>query len=194
MDLRRTAGEIGLFETAINLSHVAGSAEVIRKAGETMPLPDGDIADSVSKIADWLHGLGKTKYMFLTPEIALIEELAKTAAGNEEAFITVPCGMDVEARERLGSNLPRGMKVSLLEEPYFPEAFYPGNGLLVICGYSAGGRAMVLPDTYRMAEHYQGFMGRKVFIPYQELETAVRYDGWIEVSRQKLTSTWRDRS
>lgn len=118
-----------------------------------MPLLVGDNAESISKITDWLHGFGKTKYMFLTPEIVLNEELAKTTAGNEEAVITVPCGMDTEVRESLGSNLPPGMKVSLQEEPFFPEAFCPGNGLIVICGYSAGGRAMVLLGTYRMAEH-----------------------------------------
>lgn len=194
MDLRRTACEIGLFETAVNLSRFAGSAEVIRKAGDSMPLPDSDIAASMSKIAAWLRGFGKTKYMFLTPEIALIDELAKTASRNDEVIIAVPCGTDAEVMERLGSNLPRGMKVNLLEEPYFPEAFYPGNSLMVICGYSAGGRAMVLPNTYRMTKHYQGFLGRKVFVPYQELETAVRYDGWMEISRQRLTSIWRDGS
>ena len=193
MDLRRTASEIGLFETGINLSRVIGNADVRSKMGVTMPLPDMGIADSVPKIAAWLHGFGKTKYMFLTPEIALIEELAKTASREEEAIIAVPCDLDAEARERLGNNLPRGMKVTLLEEPYFPEAFYPGNSMMVVCGYSASGRLMVLPDTYRMAEHYRGFLGKKVFIPYKELETATtRYDGWMEVSSRRLTMVWRE--
>ena len=193
MDLRRTAREIGLFETGINLSRVADSADVRKKAGASMPLPDADIAESVPKIAAWLRGFGKTKYMFLTPEIALIEELAKTAGAEEEAVIAVPCGLDAETRERLGNNIPRGMRVTLLEEPYFPEAFYPGNGLMVVCGYSAGGRLMVLPDTYRMAEHYRGFLGKKVFIPYKELETATtRYDGWMEVSSRRMTTAWKE--
>ena len=50
---------------------------------------------------------------------------------------------------------------------------------------------MVLPDTYRMVEHYSGFLGKKVFIPYKELETAARYDGWLEVSQQRLSMKWR---
>ena len=191
MDLRRTAREIGLFETGINLSRVAGSADVRKKAGALMPLPDSGIADRVPGIAAWLRSFGKTKYMFLTPEIALIEELAKEPRG-EEAVIVLPCGLEDEAGDRIRANLPRGMEVALLEEPYFPEGFYPQNGMIVVCGYSAGGRAMVLPDTYRMAEHYRGFWGKKVFIPYRELGTAVRYDGWTEVGRQRLTASWRE--
>ena len=54
--------------------------------------------------------------------------------------------------------------------------------MIVVCGYTAGGRMMALSDTYRMVEHYKGFLGKKVFVPFKELDTAVRYDGWMEVS------------
>lgn len=63
--------------------------------------------------------------------------------------------------------------------------------MLVISGYSGGDRAMVLPDTYRMVEHYSGFLGKKVFTPYKELNAAARYYGWMEISRQRLSVKWR---
>ncbi len=191
MDIQKTAREIGLFETGINLSKVCNSTDVIQKVGASMPLPDEDIANQVPKIAAWLHGFGKSKYMFLTPEIALIDEISK-CSNQDEVIIAIPCDLDGEAKERLRNNLPRNIEVTILEEPYFPQSFFPGNGLLVVCGYTADGRAMVLPDTYRMVEHYSGFLGKKVFIPYKELETAARYDGWLEVSQQKLSAKWRD--
>lgn len=50
---------------------------------------------------------------------------------------------------------------------------------------------MVLPDTYRMVDHYSGFLGKKVFIPYKEIDAAIRYDGWLEVSQQRLSTRWR---
>ena len=190
MDMQKTAREIGLFETGINLSKVCNSTDVIQKVGASMPLPDGDIAYRIPQIATWLHGFGKSKYMFLTPEIALIEEMAKLSS-QKEVIIAIPCDLEGEAKERLRNNLPRGIEVTILEEPYFPQSFFPGNGLMVVCGYSAGGRPMVLPDTYRMVEHYSGFLGKKVFIPYKELETAARYDGWLEVSQQRLSTKWR---
>lgn len=190
MDMQKTAREIGLFETGVNLSMVCGSTDVIEKVGASMPLPDEDIIDRLPQIAEWLHGFGKSKYMFLTPEIALIEEMAKLS-DQAEVIIAIPCDLETEAKERLRNNLPHSIKVTVLEEPYFPQAFYPGNSLMIVCGYSAGGRPMVLPDTYRMVEHYSGFLGKKVFIPYKEIETAARYDGWLEVSQQRLSTKWR---
>lgn len=50
---------------------------------------------------------------------------------------------------------------------------------------------MVLPDTYRLAEHYSGFLGKKAFIPYVELESAVRSDGWLEMNQRLLSVVWR---
>ena len=93
-----------------------------------------------------------------------------------------------------GVTFPAALRYTILEEPYFPQSFFPGNGLMVICGYAAGNRPMVLPDTYRMAEHYSGFLGKKVFVPYKELENAARYDGWLEMNQQRFTTKWRSRS
>ena len=193
MDMQKTAREIGLFETGINLSKVCNSTDVIHKVGASMPLPDEEIANRVPQIATWLHSFGKSKYMFLTPEIALIEEMSKYS-NQEEIIIAIPCDLEEEAKERLRNNLPRDIEVTILEEPYFPQSFFPGNGLMVVCGYAADGRSMVLPDTYRMVEHYSGFLGKKVFIPYRELETAARYEGWLEVSQQRLSTKWRSES
>ena len=47
---------------------------------------------------------------------------------------------------------------------------------------------MVLPETYRMIEHYNsGFWGKKVFVPYVELPDAVRYDEWLEICNEKIS-------
>ncbi len=191
MDVRKTAREIGLFETAINLSFVINSEEVIQKVGASMPLPDENIADMVGKTAEWLLSFGKSKYMFFMPEIALIEEIIRRGKDNTEIIIAVPCDLDQEAKERLRNNLPHGDKVAILEEPYFPQSFYPSNGLMVISGYIGGNRPMVLADSYRMVEHYGSFLGKTVFVPYTELDTATRYDDWMEISRQRISAEWR---
>lgn len=189
MDMQKTAREIGLFETGINLSKVCTSIDVIQKVGASMPLPDEDISEQIPRIAAWLHSLGKRKYMFLTPEIALIEELVKLS-GEAEVIIAIPSNLDEDVKERIGNNLLHGAKVTLWHEPFFLPLF-PKTGLIVVCGYAAGGRPMVLDDTYRMVEHYSSFLGKKVFIPYKEILSADRYDGWREVSKQKLNTEWR---
>lgn len=192
MDMIRTAKEIGLFEAGINLSKVCNSDDVCSKAGAFMPLPDKNIADEVPRIAAWLHDFGKRKYLFLTPEIALIEALAELSDGAE-AIIALPGNLSPDAKERIQNNLPRKMHVSSISETFFPQRFFPADSMIVVCGYSAGGRAMVLSETYRMVEHYsgqRGFHGKWAFIPYKELDVAVRYDGWMEVGAQRLSTAW----
>ena len=190
MDMLKTIREIGFFEAGCNLAEVIDSKDVQAKAGLVMPLPDPALVGSISDIADWLVAFDKKKYMFLSPEIAILDKLAEREP-KSEAIMLIPCDMEKEVKERLGGNIPKSMKVSLLEEPYFPEDFYPGNGILITCGYLAGGRMMVLPETYRMIDHYSGFWGKKVFVPYVELADAVRYDGWMEVGCDKINIVWR---
>lgn len=191
MDIQKTAQEIGLFETAINVSRVRESADVARKVGAAMPLPDANIAERAVRAARWLLSFGKRKYLFLTPEIALVEAMAELAPGRVEAIIVIPSDLEEEAKVRLKNNLPDGIAAPPLEEPYFPGGFLPKNGILVSCGYTAGERVMTLPDTYRMVEHYSSFPGRKAFIPYVELEQAAGYDGWIEISSKRFNEKWR---
>ena len=195
MDLLKTVREIGFFETGNNLVPLLKSEDVQLKAGEVMPLPNQDLIKAISEIADWLASFGKHKYLLLTPEIKLIDYLTKHEDKNE-TIILVPSDMEKEVKERLSVNLPKGVEVSLLEEPYFPKNFCPSNGLLVVCGYIAGGRLMVLPETYRMIDHYVidhygGFLGKKVFVPYVELTEAIRYEGWMEVSSDAFSAVWR---
>ena len=193
MDMRKIAREIGLLETAVNLAKVSNNTEVLQKVGASMPLPDEGIGVRVGQIAEWLISFGKCKYMFLVPEITLIEEMGRLSNHEIEVIIAVSRDLDSEARERLNNNLPHSTSVTItiLEEPYFPQSFFPRNGMIVISGYLGGDRAMVLPDTYRMVEHYSGFLGEKVFVPYKELDTAIRYDGWMEISQQRLRAKWR---
>lgn len=192
MDIKKTVKEIGLFETAINLLRVNNSIDVVLKVGESMPLPNGDINGRVRSIAKWLLSFGKYKYMFFTPEIALIEEMGKNTNRDIEAIIAIPCDLEIEAKERLKNNLPKEVKVTVLEEPYFPQAFYPGNGAIVISGYLGSNRAMVLSDTYRLVEHYNSFLGKKLFVPYTERDAASRYMGWMEIKQDRLTAKWRE--
>lgn len=191
MDIQRTAREIGLFETAINLAKVKDSADVIQKVGVSMPLPDDDIDSRTDQAARWLCEYGKKKYFFLTPEIALIDAMSRIADKSTEIIIAVPFNLESDAKERLGGNLPHGLNVTLSEEPCFPPSFFPSNGMMVICGYLGNDRAMVMPDTYRMAEHYHRFPGRRVFLPYREMDIAVRFEGWIEIDPQRLSDKWR---
>ena len=176
MDARKIALEIGLFETALNLEKSG-----LKGVDVFMPLPSSGINEKIYNSAKWLLNFGKIKYMFLTPEIALIEAMAEQNR-NIEAVVVIPCGMDQEAEERLENNLPSKIPVSIIKEPYFPENFIPKDSLIVTCGYSAGKYSMVMNETYRLIEHYGGFHGKKVFVPYVSLEHFEACDGWRQTA------------
>lgn len=192
MDMTYTARGIGLFETAKNIAKYLQSEEVVQKVEESMPLPYKDVETQVTNIANWLCGLGKRKNMFLGPEVSLIEAMSKHCNSDWEMIVALPCDMDDEAKARVKNNLPRGVPVSTLDEPFFPPSFYPANGVIIACGYLKGDKAMVLPETYRMIEHYSLFKGKVVFVPYVEVECSGSYDGWMEVSHQRFTEEWRN--
>lgn len=191
MDMKKTVREIGLFETAISLAKFTHSNDVLQKVGASMPLPDTNILSRIEKISEWLLSFGKRKYMFLTPEIALIEEMFNRSDRDIEFIFALPSDLELEAKERIFNNLPNGVKTHVIVEPDFPRKLFPGNGILVVSGYLAGDRAMVLPDTYRMVEHYNSnFLGKKVFVPYTEQDNVVYYDGWIEMNHQRVSEKW----
>lgn len=192
MDLMKTAKEIGLFETALNLSEVSGSAGVMNGAGAVMPLPPEDMSCVTDEIARWLLSFGKRKYLFLFPENAVAERMAEQKGKEIEIIYVLSRDMEEDARDRLTDNLPKKTDVILLEEPFFPSEFTPENGMIVVSGYLAAGRMMVTEDTFRMTEHYNSrFYGKKAFIPYTQLRSAVRYGSWKEAGMTRFKEIWR---
>lgn len=189
MDILKTVKEIGFFETGYNLTQVPKTDSLIRRIERDMPFPGESFVSEISAIPEYLKSLGKSKYLFLTPEIALIERLS-IPGPEAEAIIVIPSDMDGESVERLSNNLPSNMTVSLLQEPCFPDPFLPYNGVIVACGYMAGSRPMVLQETYRLINHYCDFHGQMIFIPYVTLPNAVRYYGWLEAN-YSFSTIWR---
>ena len=176
MDIHKIALEIGLFETALNLER----AEIKNNDEIAMPLPAPGMSEKIKSAAQMLKSFNKKRYMFLTPEIALIDAISEK---NSDAVIIMPCGMDLESEERIENNLPSKMPVKIIKEPYFPETFTPDNGIIIICGYMSAGRAVIMNETYRLAEHYGGFYGKKIFLPYMKLENFICFDGWKQAAQ-----------
>lgn len=191
MDSIKTSRELGFFEAARNISLVSDSQEVCTKVEQTMPMPGADFAPRISQVVDYILSFGKPNLMFLSPEIALVEEIAKRKIPGMHVVLTLPGDMDPDSRARLYTNIPEGISVQFLEENYFP-GFRPSNGMVVSFGYMAGERLMVLPEGYRCIEKYHPkFYGRKVFVPYVVRENAARFGEWLEVNQNNFTDVWR---
>lgn len=193
-DLRKTAREIGVMQLAANLWELRGSREVLSAAADYLPMPNGDMTERIDRIAAWLLSFGKTYYLFLTPEVALAEAMLRQASdAKTEVLFVLPSTMDADVAERIRGNLPRGGRVSVLTERDPLDDFFPRNTMMVVSGYLGRDHMMILEDDiYRLVEQHCGsFYGRKAFVPYAELDQAVRYEGWMELSREKINTVWR---
>ena len=191
MDIISDMKKIGILETACNLAVVGDSSAVMEKVLPYAPFPPINISDFIEPITDWLLGFNKKKYMFFTPELALIEAMAQKADGLE-AQIVIPADLDLLIAENIKQNLPKSMPVSVLKEPFYPIDFRPGNGIIVVCGWINGDRLYVFKDTFRMVRHYRDFKGKMVFIPYTITAGENVSGDWIEVDERTFNSNWRD--
>lgn len=187
MDIRGIVKEIGYFETVRNLQYVDSRSEAVQRVLSEMPLPSESAEETISKCTEMIRKKRKKKIFFLTPEIALIEKLAEQPDGIETILIALPSDLDEEICGRIGNNRMKDMDIRLIKEPFFPEEFYPKNGLIAVSGFLAGDRTMVSGEVYRMTEHYSGFLGQKIFLPYVSLPFAERYDGWLEISPERFS-------
>lgn len=197
-DLRKTAREIGVMQQAVNLWEQRDSNEVLNASFDYLPMPSGDMDSRVERIATWLLGFRKNYYLFLTPEIAVVEEMLKQAPDNAKPkmFFVLPPKMDPDTEARIRNNLPKSRKyhpVDVLTEHSSLDYFFPRNTMMVVCGYLGRDHMMILDDdVYRLTvQHCSSFNGRKAFIPYVELEEAIHYEGWMELSREKINTLWR---
>ncbi len=193
-NLRETAREIGVMQQAANLWELRDSREIQRMAADYMPMPDGDMSARIDQIAEWLLSFGKTYYLFLTPEFALAKAMLRQDPNrNMEAIFMIPPTMETNTVDRIRSNLRRGGGISMLTERDSLDNFFPRNTMMVVSGYLGRDHMMILEnDIYRLTEqHSNGFYGRKAFVPYVELDEAIRYNGWMELSREKINAVWR---
>lgn len=194
MDPIKMAREIGFFNVGKNISDYMHMDNVKSMIENVIPLPDYDIRADAQEAAEWLVSMGKSMYVFLNPEMELIKNISIICNENDEAVIIIPHDMDGKSRERMVNNLPKTMNVSVMDEGFFPAGCGPANGIIISTGYLAGGRIMMLPETYRMAESYnKKFMGRKVFVPYRHIDTGIRYRGWLEADPSLFKSVWFSR-
>ena len=191
MDIQMALRELGIYEIAADIAKFATSESVNQKVGAYMPLPSDDIEERAAFIAKSLLASGKTKFLFFHPEIAIIDEHSKNTKSHIEVYIPVPYELDNDSIERLSNNFPRNLDVRVIEERSIARYIHPGDGIMVTTGYIANGRLMVLPDTYIMFENSRKIKCRKVFASYVELNTALRYEGWVEMKSESITEIRR---
>ena len=181
MNIRETAAEIGMLATMQLIEPHAGDPE-IRSALGDLPVPCG-VSERIREIADALEACPKKTLMFLSPEMALIDALAERHT-RHEIIVFMPCDMDALAAQRLRANVPEGVEIAFLSEPFFPAGVTPANSVLLTFGFQSDQRIQLSQTACRLMERYGAFPGLKLFIPYTAASTP-HLAGYIDLFKNK---------
>ena len=180
-DLKSNIGETGLFKTFSVLNKYKEDEVLLDKVSMDVPLVDVDVDKIAMRVKNELCKLRKKRFLFLTPEIAIIEQFAEKD-GVEEIIVSLPTDYPMETYERICNNMPRNIKVSFITEIEIPENFSITDSAIVAFGCYDGDRALLLNKTTRMLEKYRSFYGCKILAACGKNISGLCPAGWNYVN------------
>lgn len=181
IDIKSNINETGVVETLYVLHNYTNSSEITNDASLHLPIPDDDIHNKLNSIVNSLAELKKKKFLFLTPEIAVIERLDAVEC-VEEVIICLPSDYDEDTYERIFNNKPVNVKITFIKENEVPLDFNGKNAAIVAFGFCDDERALVLNYNYRMMERYKAFYGYKILVSCGNHMSNARPVGWTPVN------------
>ncbi len=184
-NLNSIISEIGVVETALNISKYINDSQIVYESSRFIPFPDAEFHERIYRIAKHIKSLKKEKILLLTPDIALIE-LLKDSEFISEILVCISSELNEETKERISNNLPTGIKVTLIDENTFPKNFNTLNAAIVAVGYSGKDKAIILRENYKMMSAYNGFYGMKVLVSCQDDVCNERPIGWIAINTSEF--------
>jgi len=176
-NIRNNITETGVVETVATLAKYSDVEEIMDRAAIYLPMPEKEDISDAERIACSLCALGKKCLVFLTPEIAVMEKLAKYGT-VKQVIICLPSSCDEETARRIGANMPWGVEVSFIRENEIPKDF----DAIVAFGFYDGDRGLILGSNYRMMERYKAFYGSRVLVNCGRNAACCRPVGWAPVN------------
>jgi len=159
-NLRSNIARTGVVETLANLQKYNNTAEIMEKAAIYIPVPEKQHICDPQTIADSLTDLGKSRLLFLTPEIAVIEKLAQ-CENPPQIVVCLSSAFDGDTCSSIAANMPQGLQVDFISENEILDDFMPAEAAIVAFGFFDGHRGLILGSNYRMMERYKAFSGSK---------------------------------
>ncbi len=186
MNIRSNYEEIGLLETVKLIEKYMDDPKLAAECAEYLPAMRGGLSDRLPALADGIRKCGKEKLLLLTPELALLEELARDSGKISQIYIGIAAGTDKDVSERIAANIPDGLPVTLLPEFQFPSDFRPDNGMIAAVGCESRGRVILPKSCYRSMTLYRSFYGIRALISYQRDSAGFRPKNWISADTSEL--------
>lgn len=185
MRLSSAINEVGILEIYSKIEVYRNCEKVLIDASEHLPISSEiHVLDKIADAVDMLISINKEILFFLTPELILLEELARRRWGGQ-AICCFSRDMDHEAKERIINNTPDGINIQFLIEGSFPDNFKPTNGAIIAIGVGSANWSMILKSNYRMMALYKEFCGRKILISCFS-DMTFQPDSWIAFRTEDL--------
>jgi hypothetical protein len=176
MNLIKSIAEIGVLEVERVVAKFPDNAT---ETSAYLPYVNmAFIENRIRVLANSVLHLGKNTIFLMTPEIALIEELA-VLGWNGTTIIPLPFDFDNESVSRIRANIPLGINVHFISEGTFPSDFRPSNGAIICTGLAPPWYRYYIPtSSYRMMTLYKAFHGDRILLSCSPDESEVPELGW----------------
>ena len=150
-NIRNNISETGVVETLAIMQQYSAANEIMEKATVYLPIPDSEDIIDAESIANSLSALGKSRMLFLTPESAVMEKLAKYGT-VKQLVVCLPSSQDAETCQRIAANMPLGVEISFISENEITADFVPSKDAIVDFGFYDGARGLILGSNYHMMD------------------------------------------
>lgn len=186
MNLIDTMDEIGIFETTTQLNKYIDNGELMYDISKFVPVSfDTTSLRSVNEVVIKILNLQKRNIMFLSNEIAILEEILKYKEYFDNIIVVLSSNLNREQREIIVKNSPNRNIIKYINELEYPTLIKPKNSVIISFGYRSGDKCLLTKNSYRSLEIYKNFLGDKIFVSCFKESVNTRPKGWISVNMEK---------
>lgn len=186
MNLIDTMDEIGIFETTTQLNKYIDNGELMYDISKFVPVSfDTTSLRSVNEVVIKILNLQKRNIMFLSNEIAILEEILKYKEYFDNIIVVLSSNLNREQREIIVKNSPNRNIIKYINELEYPTLIKPKNSVIISFGYRSGDKCLLTKNSYRSLEIYKNFLGDKIFVSCFKESVNIRPKGWISVNVEK---------
>lgn len=186
MNLIDTIDEIGIFETTTQLNKYIDNGELMYDISKFVPVSsDASSLRSVNEVVIKILNLQKRNIMFLSNEIAILEETIKYKEYFDNIIVVLSSNLSREQKEIIVKNSPDRNTVKYINELEYPTLIKPKNSVIISFGYKNENKCLLNKKSYRTLEIYKEFLGEKVFISCLDENISERPKNWISINGEK---------
>ncbi len=186
MNLIDTIDEIGIFETTTQLNKYIENGDLMYDISRFVPVSsDATSLRSVNEVVIKILNLQKRNIMFLSNEIAILEEILKYKEYFDNIIVVLSSNLSQEQKEIIVKNSPDQNIIKYINELEYPTLIKPKNSVIISFGYKNGNKCLLNKKSYRTLEIYKEFLGEKIFVSCLDESISERPKNWISINGEK---------